>query len=325
MGKEPNTLVAARAALETAEKDLGDPNRLGHLRNAINSLLRMMSGVSPRIEKDIAKKMVLTYRNKVLSDAKVILADFDSYEPEYLEHWNKVMEVFSDPILPDDSEFNARKEQLVARCGSQSMDNLKAAQVDNLKKEELPAASPQNDFYFRKTREVRAMLHAKSLRAIGRSLEMLRIRAFALEKKGDFYILQSESLTETHQWILNNNLAEIILDSPVPDQKSTQLTVGDGWLCYGPLDISRLNAREQKETDNHCLDQMCEADKLAQLLGTLGEHLDSKKATAFSISWAPDSVSVHYEMPNGVRERKDFTVEKLQQLALYSRFKGRAA
>lgn len=325
MVKEPNALVAARAALEKAEKDLGDPNRLGHLRNAINTLLRVMSGVSPRIEKDIAKKMVRTYRNKVLLEAKVILADFDSYEPEYLKHWNEVMEVFSDPSLPDDSEFNACKEQLVARCGSQPIDNLTAAQVDNLKKKELPAASPHNDFYFRKTKEIRAMLHAKSLRAIGQSLEMLRLRAFALEKKGDFYIVQSESLTETHQWILNNNLAEIILDSPVPDQKSTQLTVGDGWLCYGPLDIARLNAREQKETDNRCLDQTCEADKLAQLLGTLGEHLDSKKATAFSISWAPDSVSVHYEMPNGVRERKDFTVEKLQQLALYSRFKGRAA
>jgi hypothetical protein len=54
MAKEPNTLLAAPAALETAEKDLGDPNRLGHLRNAINSLLRAMSGVSPQIEKDIA-------------------------------------------------------------------------------------------------------------------------------------------------------------------------------------------------------------------------------------------------------------------------------
>jgi hypothetical protein len=150
---------------------------------------------------------------------------------------------------------------------------------------------------------------------------MLRLRAFRLEKKGDFYIVRSESLTATHEWILRNNLAENILDSPVPDQKSTQLTVGDGWLCYGPLDIARLNARERQKRDNHGFEQTREADNLAQLLRTLGEHLDSKKGTAFKISWAPDSVSVDYQTPNGVRERKEFTVEKLHQLALYSRFR----
>ena len=94
MIKEPNKLVAARAELQRAAEDFRDPGRLGHLRNAINSLLQLMSGVSPRIEKDIAKTLLLTYRNKVLSEAKVILANVESYEPEYLEHWNKVMEVF---------------------------------------------------------------------------------------------------------------------------------------------------------------------------------------------------------------------------------------
>jgi hypothetical protein len=195
MIKKPNKLVAARAALERAAEDLGDPDRLGHLRNAIHSLLQLMSGVFPQIEKDIAKKLVLTHRNKVLSEAKVILANLGSYEPAYLEHWNNVMEVFVDASL-DAPEFNACKEQLLAKRGSQSMDNTKPAHVDILKKKELQAASPQNDFYFRKNKEVRTMLHAKSLSAIGQSLEMLRLRAFALEKKGDFFIVRSESLTE---------------------------------------------------------------------------------------------------------------------------------
>jgi len=320
MIKEANKLVAARAGLQRAEEDLRDPGRLGDLKNAINSLLQLMSGVSPRIEKDIAKKLVLTYRNKVLSEAKVILANSESHEPEFLEHWNRVMEIFVDASLPNDPEFIACKEQLLAGRGNQSIDHFKSAHVDILTKNELPAASPQNDFYFRKTKEVRPMLHAESLSAIGQSLEMLRLRAFGLEKQGDFYIVRSESLTETHEWILRNNLAENILDSPGPDPKNIQLTVGDGWLCYGPCDIARLNARERKKRDNHGFEQTCEADKLAQLLSTLGEHLDSKKATAFTISWAADSVSVEYQTPNGVRERKDFTVEKLQQLASYSRF-----
>ena len=43
-----------------------------------------MLGDSAQIEKDIAKKLVLTYRNKVLSEVKVMLANFDLYEPESL-------------------------------------------------------------------------------------------------------------------------------------------------------------------------------------------------------------------------------------------------
>ena len=320
MVKEPNELVAARAALKKAEEDLGDPGRFVHLRSAINSLLGVMVGDSPQIEKDIANKLVLTYKSKVLSEVKVILANFDSCEPGSLEHWNKVMEVFVDVSLADDPAFNACKEQLLTKRGSQPIDSLKAAQVDILKKRAAGSLSTKRPLLESK-KEVRTTLHAKSLRVIGQSLEMLRLRAFRLEKKGDFYIVRSESLTETHEWILRNNLADNILDSPVPDQKSTQLTVGDGWLCYGPLDIARLNARERKKRDNHGFEQTREADKLAELLRALGEHLDSKKATAFKISWAPDSVSVDYQTPNGVRERKEFTVEKLHQLALYSRFR----
>jgi hypothetical protein len=92
MIKQPSKLAGARAVLEKAAEDLGNPGRLDHLTTAINSLFQLMSGASPRIEKDIAKKFVLTYRNKVLSEAKVILANFHSYEPESLQHWNKLME-----------------------------------------------------------------------------------------------------------------------------------------------------------------------------------------------------------------------------------------
>ena len=320
MINEPSKLVAARAALEKAEEDLGDPGRLDRLRNVIKFLMRGMSADSPQIQRDIARKLVLTYRNKVASEVKDILANVDAYEPEFLEYWNEVMEVFEDASLADDPEFNACKQQLRARRGSQPIDSLKAADVD-IPKKERQVAGRKDDLYSKILTEVRAMLHAKSLRAIGQSLAMIRLQAFSLEKKGDFYIIRSESLTETHEWILRNDLAEKNGHSAVPDQRSTQLTVGDGWFCYGPLDIARLNAREAKKADNHDFKQTREADKLAQLLRILGEHLDSKSATAFKISWAPDSVSVEYQTPNSVRERKDFSVEKLQQLALCSRFR----
>jgi hypothetical protein len=312
MIKEPNKLVAARAELERAAEDLIDPGRLGHLRNAINSLLQLMSGVSPRIEKDIAKKLLLTHRNKVLSEAKVILANLESYEPGYLEHWNKIMEVFVDPSLADDPEFNECKEELLGGGRNRPIDDLKPVHVDIPKKTELQEAAPQNDFYLRKTEKVRTVLHAKFLSAIGQYLEILRLRAFELEKQGDFYIVRSELLTEAHERILKNHLAE--------QGENTHLTVGDGWLCYGPLGTARLNARELEERENHGFEQ---TDKLAQLLSIVGDDLDSKKATAFKISWAPDSVSVNYETPTGVRERREFTVKKLQQLSFYSERLGK--
>jgi hypothetical protein len=318
--EEPSKFVAARAALEKAEADLGDPSRLGDLRSVINFLLREMSGVSPQIEKDIAKQLVLTYRNKVLSEVKLILANFDSHEPGFLEYWHKVMELFADVSLADDPEFNACKAQLLTRHDSHPIDIFKAADVDNPKKA-LQVPRRQDDLHSKIVKEVRSMLHAKSLRVIGQSLEMLRLREFGLEKQGDFFIVRSESLTAAHQWILKDSLAKQLLDSPTPDPKSTLPTVGDGWLCYGPLDIARLNEQEQKKRDRHAFEQKRAADKLADLLRILGEHLDSKGATAFKILWARNSVSVDYQTPNEAHERKDFTVEKLQQLASYSRFR----
>src|SRR5262245_27247916 len=307
MVKEPKRLVVARAGLERAAEKLGDAGRLGDIRSAISSLLQLMSGVSPRIEKDIAKKLVLTYRNKVLSEAKVIRANLESYEPEYLEHWNKVMEVFVDPGLADDPEFNECKEELLGGRRKHAIGSLKAVHVDIPNKAELQEAAVQNDFYLRKTKKVRTMLHAKFLSAIGQYLEILRLRAFELEKQGDFYIVRSELLTEAHERLLRNHLAE--------QGENTHLTVGDGWLSYGPLSTVRLNAQELEKRENHGFEQ---TDKLAQLLSTVGGDLDSKKTTAFKILWAPDSVSVEYETPTGVRERREFTVKKLQQLAFYS-------
>jgi hypothetical protein len=311
MIKEPNKLVAARAGLERAADDLGHPGRLDHLRNAITSLLQLMSGVSPRIEKDIAKKLLLTYRNKVLSEAKVILANPESYDRGYLEHWNKVMEVFVDPRLADDPEFNACKKKLLPRRRNQAIDNLKAVHVDIPKKAELQEAT-QNNFYVRKTKKDRTILHAKFLSAIGQYLEILRLRTFELEKQGDFYIVRSELLTESHERILRDNLAE--------QGENTHLTVGDGWLSYGPLGIVAPERGELEKRDNHGFQQ---TDKLAQLLSTVGGDLDNEKATAFKISWAPDSVSVDYETATGVRECREFTVKKLQQLAFYSERLGK--
>jgi len=211
---------------------------------------------------------------------------------------------------------------LVAPAPAGSLDDSNLLHADFSEKKETQAAGPKRDFYFRKNGEVRRLPYAESLRAIAHSLEILHLRAFELEKAGDFYVVRSASLTESHEWILKNNLAEQSSDSPLPDPETTQLTVGNGWLCYGPLDIARLNARlKTKDNGVFGFEETCEKDKLARLLATLGEHLDSIKATEFEIAWAPDSISVEYHTADGAHERKSFTLEKLQQLALGAKFR----
>src|SRR5207249_852706 len=120
------------------------------------------------------------------------------------------------------------------------------------------------------------------------SLEMLRVQVFRLEKEGDSYLVRSQSLTPTGQWIFKNNLAENVSDSGT-DQENIQLTGSNGWVCYGPPDIARLDAQGQSKRQNRDFAQM-RKDKLSQLLRTLSEHLDKKETTAFHISWAADSV-----------------------------------
>lgn len=319
MVKEPNPFVTARAAFERAAQDLADPDKFDDFSNAVVSLLRVISGASPQIEKDIAKKVLLTCRNKVLTEVKAVIADLDSWEPRALAHWHQVMEVFADSSLHEDPEFNACRGRLRTLRASRAFVTFKT-ETAAIVASEQQRAGRRNDFYSRIIKEVRSMSHTSALRAIGPSLEALRLRDFRLAKQGHFFIVRSESLRETHEWILRNHLPEKSYGLPGRDEKSTQLVIGEGWLCYGPVDIARLNARQRSKADDHGTGQPNETD-FTQLLYALGEHLDNKQAADFEISWAPDSVAVDYQTPKGTRERKDFTIEKLRHLALYSRFR----
>ena len=159
------------------------------------------------------------------------------------------------------------------------------------------------------------MQYALSLRAIGQSLEMLRLQTFSLETKGQVYIVRSDSLTAAHEWILRNSLTDNVSDVA---SENPERAVGDGSLRYGPREIARLHAqierksRQQQEREEHTL---------PGLLHALGELLDMKEASALDISWTPQAALVEYCTPDGICERKDFTIEKLHQLALRSKFR----
>ena len=132
------------------------------------------------------------------------------------------------------------------------------------------ATETRRDFYVRLATEIQ-MPYAESLRAIGQSLEMVHVESFRLEKEGDSYVVRSEALTPTRLWILSNSLAEDVRDSPPPDPKTTELTVGEGLFCYRPPDIARLDAQERSKRQNHGFTQIPQKT-LAQLLRTLGEY-----------------------------------------------------
>jgi len=161
------------------------------------------------------------------------------------------------------------------------------------------------------------MLHSKSLRAIGQSLEIFRIDGFELEKEGGSYVVRSKSLPPTSQSIFRKSLVERIWDYLDLEQKSAES--GAGTLRYGLTDIFWLDAQGQKQRRSHSFAQMLEASKLSQLMRSLGGQFDRIGVSTFNISWAPDSVSVNYQIPGQSSERKDFTIEKLCELDLEMR------
>jgi flagellar biosynthesis regulator FlaF len=95
----------------------------------------VISKGSAKTEKDIAQKIALTYKNRVLSEVNVILDNFASYEARVLEHWINVMEVLMAAGFDDDAVLNTSKKQLRSRIDLQSIEDLSPMELDTLEKE----------------------------------------------------------------------------------------------------------------------------------------------------------------------------------------------
>ena len=163
---------------------------------------------------------------------------------------------------------------------------------------------------------VAKMNYAKSLRVIGQSLEVARVTTFELEKDGQDYLVRSDSLSETSEWILRNAVGE----SNFTEQSSRRSTINRP-LRFTPYNISRLDSHEQKQRQRHSSSQTQGSKKLSQLLRSLGDHLDRTTVGAFRILWNADAVSVDYQEPDGRSDCRTFTPDKLQQLGLHTRFR----
>ena len=158
------------------------------------------------------------------------------------------------------------------------------------------------------------MAHSKSLRVIGQSVELDKIPAFGLEADGPNYIVTSDSLTQTGEWVLRHALSR----NDFSEQTTRKSTVTRS-VQFSPADISRLDNQAQQQR-RRSSSQPWASGKLSQLLRTLGDHLDQSNVCAFHISWVSASVSVYFQFLDGECDSRTFTVEKLQQLGSSSRF-----
>jgi hypothetical protein len=157
------------------------------------------------------------------------------------------------------------------------------------------------------------MSHAKSLRVIGQALEAARVLNFELEKYGPQYMVWTDSVTEAGEAIRRSALRQ--------NKAGSQDARHPRVFCFGPADISRLDAQAQKQRRNqsHTASSATPIDKLlSHGLRTLGDHFDRMQVNGFRIEWVMDSVSIHYQRVNGPSNSKTFTVEELRELCAHS-------
>ena len=165
------------------------------------------------------------------------------------------------------------------------------------------------------------MPHAKSLRAIGQSLESLGVVAFVMEKNGRNYLVRSDSLPDISQLDLKKDLTEKVWDTKGAASRHTRLLGVDGSLHYEPPYVSWLDAQGRKKRRRRLSAQASGTMKVSQLLRTLGKHLDRLEPHAFSIQWNRDNVIVDYELPGGDTVREVLPADKLRELTVRSRFR----
>lgn len=158
------------------------------------------------------------------------------------------------------------------------------------------------------------MIHAKSLRVIGQSLEVAKISVFELETEGPNYLVKSDSLSKAGEWILRHALSP----TEISDEMSRQ-PVGRS-VRFSPTDVSRLDEQAQRQRKLALVDKQTHG-RLSQLLRTLGDHLDRSEAKRFQISWSYDTASIEFQRSDGENDSRTFTAEKLDQLGWHSRFR----
>jgi len=163
------------------------------------------------------------------------------------------------------------------------------------------------------------MPHAKSLRAIGQSLEALGIVGFVMEKNGCNYIVRGNALPELSQLELKKNLSEKVWDVRSSSRGGARLLREDGSLQYDPSYVSWLDAQGRKKRRKRLSAQATGTMKFSQLLRTLGRHIDRLEPHAFTITWEKDAVTIDYDLGDGHQITEVLGIDKLRELTVRMR------
>jgi len=145
--------------------------------------------------------------------------------------------------------------------------------------------------------------YSQSLRVIGQALEVLRINAFALEKRDEKYIV--------HNWEPSflKGITDKVWGTGDADEMGLTPQRAPENLVYTNSDTNRLETQGKSRRDSG---DGLDAHKLSLGLRVLGDFLDRKGAVAFDIGWFIQSVTVKYETRAGGHNEANFTLQNLR-------------
>jgi hypothetical protein len=161
--------------------------------------------------------------------------------------------------------------------------------------------------------------YARSLRAIGHSLDLIGVRCFELKKNGEEYQVRVIAGEPTSKGGVGNNLVkrvtQRILRRPYSEKAPSNNSEGAQPLRYTLSDIWQLDedARSRRGHAN----SMPNAHKPSQVLRVVGAYMDRIAARAFTISMSTGSVSVWYENGVGARNWATFDMTNLYDRAIH--------
>ena len=165
------------------------------------------------------------------------------------------------------------------------------------------------------------MPHAKSLRAIGQSLESLGVRVFEIEKDGRDYVVRSDQLPNPEQVTRRKSLSEKIWEAPGSGRMGRRLAQPDGSFRYVPSYVLWLDSQGRRKRRRRYSTQASATRRLSQLLRTLGKHVDRFEPHGLRVLWNEDEVSVSYEPGTKQLITENLSIEKLRELTLRMRFR----
>jgi len=164
------------------------------------------------------------------------------------------------------------------------------------------------------------MPHSKSLRAVGDSLQLLGVKSFVLEKAGQGYLVRAADAVDSAK-LIKPNLSERIWETQTSTRRHAKLFREDGALHYEASYVAWLDAQGRRKRRKRFSTQASGTKNLAQLMRTLGRHLDRVEPHDFRISWGDDEVHLDYQLPDGSRIQEVLTTTKLRELTMRSRYR----